>query len=147
MILIAMLLQAATPAPDTAELGRRVAESSTLAQLLPMVAMKETGDLAKNHPELSPADQVALRTTGTKVMEAARARLIAALAPTYAAALTAEQMRAIVAFEASDAAKARRAADLPALMGAAKVLDGFDCKGEVMKAFCAETGKACPAKK
>ena len=147
MILIAMLLQAATPAPDTAELGRRMAEGSALAQLLPMVAMKETGDLAKDHPELSAADVAALRATGTTVMEAARQRLIAALAPTYAAALTPDQMRAIVAFEAGDAARARRAADLPALMGAAKVLDGFDYKGEVMKAFCDETGKACPAKK
>lgn len=148
MILTALLLLQAAPAPaaDTADLSRRVADTSTLAELLPMIAMKEAGDLIKDHPELSAEEQAALRTTATEVMTAARTRLIAALAPTYAGALSPDQMRAIVAFEEGDAAKARRAADLPALMGAAKVLEGYDFKKEVLTSFCAKTGKACPAK-
>ncbi|SOB78626.1 hypothetical protein SAMN06297144_0130 [Sphingomonas guangdongensis] len=143
MILLALAIQAAAPAPDTAALAQRVAESSTLAQLLPLIAGKEVGDLAKEHPTLTAAEQETLRATGSEVMAAARTRLIAALAPSYAAALTPDQMRAIIAWEDSAAARARRAADVPALVGAAKVLDGYDYKGEVMKAFCAKTGKGC----
>ena len=44
-LLPALLLLQAAPAPaaDTADLSRRVADTSTLAELLPMIAMKELG--------------------------------------------------------------------------------------------------------
>jgi hypothetical protein len=54
-------------------------------------------------------------------------------------------MQAIVAFEASDAAKARQTAELPAIMAATTILNGYDFKGEVRNAFCAKTGKGCIA--
>lgn len=143
MILIALLMMQTAPAADAQALAREIAGTGSLVRLLPTVAAKETEELAKDTPGLTPAEIGTLKETAAVVQAQARERLIAAMAPTYAAKLTPEQMRAVLAFEASPAATAKRDADMAATIAAASVLGGYDYKGSVMAEFCKKTGKGC----
>lgn len=147
MIVMALLLAAAQAAPTEAEsLGRRVAETGTLASLMPMLAAKDTEELIAQHPELTPADQAALRRTAAVTLETARARLFGAEAKAYAAALSEADLRAIVAWQTGPVAARLREAQPGAIAAAMAAMQGFDLKKEVWTAWCAGAAGRCPAK-
>lgn len=141
MIIVAMVLAgaqvAAAPAVTAAEaLGRQVAETGTLASLLPLLAAKDTDELVAQHPELTPADQAALRRTAAATLDAAKARLFGAEAKAYAAALTLAELRAIVAWQTGPTAARLRIAQPKAIAAAMGAMQGFDLKKETWAAFC-----------
>jgi hypothetical protein len=144
MMIAALLLQAAAPSPEAVALGTRLAATSGLGPLLPAITAKETEDLVADHKELTDAEKAELRATGKQVAEAAVARVNATLGQEYAARLTLDELKALVAFEESPVAAARRAAMPLALMNGLAKLGEIDFKGDTLKAFCAKTGKACP---
>lgn len=145
-ILLALTLQAASASPEAEALGQRIAATGTLATLLPLMSAKESEELVAAHPELTAAEQAELRAIAAATAAEGSARLIAAEGHSYAIALSIKDLRALAAFSDSDAAKHQRAA-MPRIIGQTMQSAGqMDFQGEVMKAFCAKTGKGYPAK-
>ena len=142
-MVIALLLAAAQPSPEALRLGRRLAETGTLASLLPMIQQKETEELLADHPELSAAEMTKLRATAQRVYQGGRDRLMEAEAQAYAKRLSIRDLRAAVAFQSSPAGRRTRAA-MPGVIGdTMKSVGTMDLKGDVRAAYCKETGKLC----
>ena len=144
LAIAAAALLLAIPTPEAEALGRRLAATGALETLLPAVAAKETEDLIAQHPELSEAERQTLRATGREVAATLRDRLVDAFGPEYAATLSVEDLRALVAFAESPAARHYRDAEPGVLTRAAPKLGGIDFGGTLRKSFCAKTGKLCP---
>ena len=145
MILFTLAILAAEPSAEALTLGREIAESGTLATLLPMMRDDELGKLVKDHPELSATEQAALRKTADRVFRQGTDKLFAATAKAYAEQLPLEDLRVAAAYARSPAAKRVQAA-LPTIIGASVgVMQGMDFKKDVTAAYCKQTGKLCPA--
>jgi hypothetical protein len=147
MVAAFLLLAAASPSPEALALSRQIAEASDLVSLLPMIQAEETKELIEEHSELSEAEKTALRATSKRVYETGRERLVQAIAQAYADRLTVEELKSIAAFESSPAAKRYRAVTPAAIQAAIQSIGEPDFKGDVLKAFCKETGKLCPKAK
>lgn len=149
--ILAVALQAAATTPiPTAEaeaLGRRLAEGGTLGALLPLMIAKDTADMLAAHPELSAADKETLRAIAKDQAAAGMERLMNAEGHAFAAALSVDNMRVLVAAAESDAAKRQRAALPRVIMATMTAADGLEFKRDTLAAFCAKTGKACVATK
>lgn len=143
MPVIAMVLAQTAPSAEAEALGVRLAETGTLAALLPTVAAKERDDLLARHADWSEADKAALRATADEVAKAGIARLTAAIGHGYAARLSVEDLRAAVAFNESPAGKHWREATPGAVMQAMATLGEMNLAEDTRKAFCAKTGKLC----
>lgn len=144
--MLALALAAASPSPETLALGRQLAESGSLAALLPLIQAKETAELIAAHRELRPEDRAKLRSVAARTYAAGRERLMDATARAYAERLSVEDLRALVAFEKTPAAGRYRAAVPAAIAATMKAVGPMDFKGDVVKAYCKETGKLCDAK-
>jgi hypothetical protein len=144
--LLAVALAASTPTPEGLRLGRELAESGTLAALLPMVADKEIGELVAAHSELTEADRAALRATARATYEAGRARLMEATGRAYAERLSVADLRALVAFNRTRAAAHYRAAIPGAIASAMQAMGAMDFKKDALATFCRKTGKLCEAR-
>jgi hypothetical protein len=146
-MILALALALATPDPDAEALalGRRLAETGTLAALLPAVTAKETEELVAEHSDWSDADKAVLRRMAGEVSADGLGRLMAATGRAYATRLSIEDLRVLVAFNEGDAAKHWRDATPGAVMEAMAKVGELDFKANTRKAFCARTGKGCPA--
>lgn len=133
---------AADPTPEALALGVRLAETGSIAALLPTIVAKEREELVGEHPDWSDADKAALRTTADAVATTGIRRLMDAIGRAYAEKLSIDDLRALVAFNESPAAQRWRAAT-PAVMGEALAGSKFDFKADVRAAFCKQTGKGC----
>jgi len=145
-VIVALALGAAAPTPEAVTLGRQLAETGTLASLLPLIQAKEAEELVAAHPELSQADKAALQATAKRVFEAGRDRLMAATGRAYAERLSITDLRKLVVFQKSGAARRFQAATPQAIAATMQSVGKMDFKGDVVAAFCKETGKLCPAK-
>ncbi len=134
----------APPSARAEELGRQVAQAGTLGQLAPLLVARDIAELIAAHPELSPVDQARLRATADAVARAHIDRLLAAEGHAYARAMSEDDLSLIAFFEASDAARRRRAALPQVIIGTMTALGDVDFKTDAIAAFCAETGNACP---
>ena len=142
-MVIALLLAAAAPSAEALALGRQIAEAGTLASFVELVQTKETDELVEAHPELSDADKAKLRVTARSVYQLGRERLMQATARAYAERLSVADMRDVVAFQKSRAGQTYRGA-IPAVIAATVESVGeMDFKGDVLAAYCKETGKLC----
>ena len=142
-MVIALLIAAAAPSAEALALGRQIAEAGTLASFVELVQSKETGELVEAHPELSDSDKSKLRATAHSVYLAGRERLMQATARAYAERLSIADMRDVVAFQKSRAGQTYRGA-IPAVIAATVESVGeMDFKGDVLVAYCKETGKLC----
>ena len=143
VILLLFAAAAAQPSAEALRLGREVAESGTLATLLPLIEKKETEELVSAHPELSLAEQAQLRATAAQVYRAGRERLMQAEANAYAATLTVADLRAVTAFERSRAGRRYRSAMPKVIAATVQQIGSMDFKSDVAGAFCKQTGKLC----
>ena len=152
MIGLALLLQAAAPAPapppsaEAVEWGTRLARSGTFSRIGPMVAEQQTGDVIKAHPELTPAEQAELRSLSRTTLTSGMDRIAAAMGAGYARAMPLADIKAVVAFQESAAGRSYRAAEPQAVAAAMSGMGQMDFRGDMLKAFCAKTGKLCAAK-
>lgn len=143
MPLVAVLMAQTAPSAEAEALGVRLAETGTLAALLPAIVAKDREALVAEHPELSDADKAALRATADEVAKAGIARLTAAIGHGYAAKLSIEDLRALVAFNQSPAARHWREATPAAVAQALAAVGEMNFQADARKAFCAKTGKLC----
>lgn len=134
---------AAQPSPEALRLGRELANHGTLAGLLPLMKAKEVGELIADHRELSAAEQARLRQVADRVFEQGRDRILGATGRSYAERLSIADLRQLTRFYRTPVA-ARFQATIPQVIidtmaGAGKM----DFKGDVLAAFCKDTGKLC----
>jgi hypothetical protein len=104
VIMLFLAAAAAQPSAEALRLSRELADSGTLATVLPLVAKKETEELVTAHPELSAMEAASLRTTATQVFTAGRERLLDSEAQALAERLSLADLRAITSFQRSPAA-------------------------------------------
>jgi hypothetical protein len=132
-----------TPGPRALALGRDLAESGTLASLLPLLIVKDTEDLVAEFPDLSAAETARLRAIAADVAASGSERLFAAQARAYAMRLS-EADLAVLAEAARSPAQARFRAALPFAIAATMAGVGeLDLKKDIRAAWCKETGKGC----
>ncbi|QDZ06698.1 DUF2059 domain-containing protein [Sphingomonas panacisoli] len=146
-LLVASPLAAQTaPAPsaEAEALGRRVAESGTLASLFPLLIAQDTEELVKQHEELDDSGKAKLRAVATATAKAALDRILGAIGHEYATRLSVADLKSLVAFNDSPAAKAWRAAEPQVIVATKKSIDGFDLKKEAWTAYCQSPGVKCP---
>ena len=143
MVIALLLAAAAQPSAEALRLGWQLAETGTLATVLPLVQHKETEELVAAHPELSAAGKDLLRSTAQAVYRQGRDRLMQAEAVSYARTLSISDLRSAVAFQNGPSGKRYRAA-IPQVIGdTMRQLGRMDFKGDVLAAYCKETGKLC----
>lgn len=145
-LLLAAVLAATAPSAEAQRLGRILAEQGTLASLLPLMKAKETDELAKEDPALSAAEQANLRATAERVYEAGYSRLMKATGDAYAQQLSVGDLRALIHFYQTPAAARYRAATPKVIFATMQSVGQMDFKGDVRKAFCAETKRLCSSK-
>jgi hypothetical protein len=134
---------APAPGAEAERLGRELAGQGTLAALLPLVAAKETEELVAAHPDLSEADKAALRDTARSTFAAGESRLIAATGHAYAERLTVAELRRLVSFNRTEAARRYRSAMPEAIAATLQAIGPMDFKADTLAAFCRRTGKLC----
>jgi len=144
MFLATLALLAAAPTAEAERLGIEVANTGTLATLLPIVTAKETDELVADHPELNDMEKAELRGTATRIANETRDRLMRLTGHAYATRLSEADMHAILAFDASPAGTAYRAAIPSAIAETLQGAGAIDFKKDAIAAFCTKTGKACP---
>jgi hypothetical protein len=145
MLVAALLLQAATlppapfpnPSPEAVALGTRLAETGTLASLLPMMAAKETDEMVAQHPDLSAAEQAELRRAAATTLDGGRIKVFAAEGRAYAQRLSVADLRVLVARNGDPVSVRYRAALLPAIAATMGAMEGMDFKKDTLAAFCA----------
>src|SRR4029079_15007202 len=93
MVIAFLLAAAAQPSAEALRLGRQLAETGSLAAVLPLVQEKETEELVAAHPELSAAGKDLLRATAQAVYRQGRDRLMQAEAESYARTLPISDLR------------------------------------------------------
>ncbi|RYD57234.1 MAG: DUF2059 domain-containing protein [Sphingomonadales bacterium] len=145
ILLYAIALLAPDPTPEALALGKRLAETGTLAALLPIIMAKETEELLAEHSELGDADKATLRAIATEQGKAGVDRLMTATGRAYADKLSVEDLRVLVTFNEGEAGRKWREATPGVIVSAMGEVGQLDFKGDTRKAFCAKTGKGCPA--
>ena len=145
MPLYVLALLAPDPTPEALALGRRLAETGTLASLLPIMIAKDTEELLAEHAEWSDADKAALRATAAEQAKVGIERLMSATGRAYAEKLSVKDLRVLVKFNERPVATRWREATPGAIVAAMTEVGALDFKGDTRKAFCAKTGKGCPA--
>jgi hypothetical protein len=146
MIWMTLMIAAAEPSPEALALGKEMAQTGMLATLLPILETETTEKLVAEYPELGDADRQKLRETAHRTYLEGRDRLLDADGRAYAEQLSIEDLRALVEFSRTDAAKHYRAA-MPRIAASTMGRAGqMDFKKDVIAAYCKETGQLCPAK-
>jgi hypothetical protein len=146
MIWMALKIAAAEPSQEALALGKEMAETGMLATLLPILEADSTEKLVADFPELSDAEKQKLREVAHRTYLEGRGRLLQADGRAYAEQLSVDDLRALVAFSHTEAAKHYRDA-MPKIAASTMAAAGsMDFKKDVAAAYCKETGKLCPVK-
>ena len=128
------------PSPRALALGRELAESGTLASLLPLLIAKDTEELVGEYKDLTPAEAQRLRALAAEVAAKGSERLFAAQARAYAMRLSEADLEVLVAASRTPAQKRYRAA-LPGAIAATMAGVGeLDLKKDIRAAWCREAG-------
>ena len=143
MLMLIAALAVSSPSPESMRLGREIAESGTLATLLPMIQEKESAELIAAHPELSASDRSQLRATAKRVYEQGREKLMKVEAEAFARRLSLADLRRIAAFQKSPSARRYRAVSPQVIAATVQAMGSMDYKADVLAAYCKETGKLC----
>jgi hypothetical protein len=134
---------AAVASPEAERLGRELAASGSIEVIMPMIAAKETEEVIADHPELGDKDKALLRQTGQKVAIAGRDKLVNAFGHQYALALKVSEIKSLVAFNRTAAAKKYRRVMPQVTFAGLASIGKVDFKADLTAAFCAQTGKLC----
>ena len=142
--LIVLALAVSTPTSEAKRLGRKLAEHGTLASLLPVMEAKETDELLAEEPTLTSAQKARLRIIAKNTFQASYDRLMTATGDAYAKQLSEKDLRALARFYQSPVAARYQAATPIVIVASMQAVGKLDFKGDVRKAFCAESKRLCP---
>lgn len=135
----------AAPA-DKDALGLRLARTGPLAAMAPALIEKDLAELAQEDASLTAAQRQRLMEIGKAEGQRGLDRVFAAIGREYAARLSEDDLRQLVAFNESESAKRWRAAEPAVVMGAMQTLGQLDFKKAVAAEFCRDSGKLCGRK-
>ncbi len=141
MLLLAILAAAVTP--EEVELGTRLARSGNVASIIPVIELRQTEELIKSMPHLTKGEREQFRATAHAVAERGTDFLFRAEGRAYAERLSLADLKALMAFEESEVAKRKRAAEPAVTVATMEAMRDFNFRQEVMKAFCSRAKKAC----
>jgi len=128
-VLLLLAAAAAQPSPEALKLGRQLAEVGALSTLLPLIEKSEVQEMINDHPELSKADEARFQATADRVYFAGRDRLLAVLGRAYAERLSVADLKTIIAFQSSAAARRYREATPEVVAATMKTVGKMDFKG------------------
>ena len=144
-MLVFLLLAAASVAPsaEAKALGLRLARTSGIVTIAPLMVQKDLADLAKENPSLSPQERERLFQIGNEEGKSGIERVAAALGAAYAKHLSIEDLRILVQQNESAEAARRRTAEPSVMVEAMTVLGSMDLKTATAARMCKATGKLC----
>ena len=142
-MVIAILLAAAQPSAEALRLGEEIAAQGTLAALLPLKEQQDTAELLTEDTTLNAAEQAKVRAAVKQLYADAEKRLFAATGRAYAERLSLSDLRTVVAFYRSPAAKRFQSAVPAAIVATMKSVGEVDLKKDARTAICKDTGKLC----
>jgi hypothetical protein len=96
LFLMALVAVSAAPGREAEALGVRLARTSGIATIAPMMVQKDLTELAKEDPSLSSAQRERLRQIGSAEGQAGIELVVAALGASYAKHLSLRDLRALV---------------------------------------------------
>ena len=96
-----------------------------------------------DHKTLGAADQARLKQISDQVFQNGRERLLGATGRAYAEQLSVDDLRRLIAFYRTPTAARFQAALPKVIIGTMTNAGHMDFKGDVLKAYCAQTGKLC----
>lgn len=132
------------PGEEAITLGRRLAATGTLANLLPLVAQRETEEMIARNPDFTDAERATLRQVARETMQSGMARITDSMGRALAGQLQVADLRLLVAAAETDAARRERAA-LPAILTATmQTIGQMDFGRDVRAAMCQRTQRMCP---
>lgn len=147
MIFMILVLAMASPSNEALSLGRQVAESGALAAILPVLEAQDTQQILAEHPQLSPAEKQALLASAHRTFLRGRDRLMETTARGYAQRLSVQDMRAIVKFQRSKAARNHARATPAVIAETMKAMAPMNFKTDAVAVYCRESGNLCPPAK
>ena len=144
-MLVLLLLAAASTAPasEAEELGLRLARTSGIVTIAPMLIQKDLADLAAEEPSLSPEQRRRLFEIGNEEGKAGIERLVGVLGAAYAKRLSVQDLRILVEQNESVEAARRRAAEPSVMIEAITALGSMDLKKATAARMCKDSGKLC----
>lgn len=139
-----LLLAAASaePSSEAQDLGVRLARTSGIVTIAPLMVQKDLADLIKEEP-LSPEQHKRLFEIGKQEGETGIGRVVSALGAAYAKRLSVHDLRILVEQNESAEAIRRREAEPSVLIEAMTTLGSLDLKKATAARMCKETGKLC----
>ncbi len=147
MISVMLLLAMASPSSEANSLARQVAEGGALAAILPVLEARDTLQILAEHPQLSPGEKQALLASAHRTFLRGRDRLMEATARGYAKRLSIQDMRALVKFQRSKAARNHAAATPAVIAESMKAMGPMNFKADAVAVYCRESGNLCPPPK
>ena len=114
--------------------------------VLRLIPPRDTDGLWAVRPEKflgEAAEKEQLRRTADQVFEQGKGRLFDATAREYAMRLSVADLRALVRFYSTPAAKRFQAVTPQVIAGTVESVGELDFKNDVRSAFCKDTGKLC----
>ena len=111
LFLLALAAVSAAPNREAEALGIRLARTSGIATIAPMMVQKDLAELANEDPSLSSVQRERLRQIGNAEGRAGIELVVAALGASYAKRLSLRDLRALVKQNESPEAGRRRAAE------------------------------------
>jgi hypothetical protein len=143
LFLMALVAVSAAPGREAEALGVRLARTSGIATIAPMMVQKDLTELAKEDPSLSSAQRERLRQIGSAEGQAGIELVVAALGASYAKHLSLRDLRALVKQNESAEAVRRRVAEPSVIMEAMTNVGSMDFKKITAARMCKENGKVC----
>ena len=133
------------PGEEAVTLGRRLAATGTLANLLPLVAQRETAEMISQNPTLTEAERATLQQIAQETMQSGLSRIVESMGHAFAGQLQVADLRLLVAAAETDAARRERAALPAVLIATMQTMGQIDFGRDVRTAMCQRTQRLCPA--
>jgi hypothetical protein len=139
-----LALAAASSANNEANsLGLRLARTSGIVTLAPVMVKKDITDLSKEDVTLSSSQRELLLQIGREESASGIRRLVTALGASYAQHISVEDLRVLVRQNESAEAIRRRAVEPQVILDAMRSLGEMDLKKSIAMRMCKETKKLC----
>lgn len=142
-VLLALAAASSSPSEEAKALGLRLARTSGIVTIAPMLVQKDLSEIAESNPTLSSIERKRLMQIGTEEGKAGIERIAAALGTAYARHLSVRDLKILVNQNESPEAVRRRTAEPTAIVEAMAALGSMDFKKATAARMCQETKKLC----
>lgn len=143
ILALAYLAAIASPSAEAKRLGLRLARTSGIVTIAPLLIEKDLAELAKEDSTITADERQRVLTLGREEGKRGLDRVSAALGDAYAQRLSLSDLKVLVRQNESAEAVRRRAAEPEVLMSAMAALGSLDLKKNTAVLMCKEAKKLC----